>query len=118
MVVARVLKINQKINSSQTNEKEELRRISSEETLRCVLRSLQSFKSKYGKNFYFISIMHDNPHNEELERYCRANGIRYYHNNSIMNPENLIRGSGHLNKQGHKYLAEMIAEIFFAELSQ
>jgi len=76
-----------------------------------LLRGLDAYQAKYGDDFYFVSLMRDNPYQEELQEYCLNNRINYSYNGNIMIPSNLINGQGHLNISGNQELGYYLGKI-------
>lgn len=76
-----------------------------------LLASLMHYKSKYGSGFRFVSLMLDNPFEDELNNYCKKNGINYFVNKMIMLPDNLIGGDGHFNRQGNTELGIYLVSV-------
>lgn len=66
-----------------------------------LLECLQAYKGKYAENFCFVSLMQDCPYDFELKQSCEELGIEFHQFPDIMDPANLINGTGHLNQTGN-----------------
>lgn len=81
------------------------------ETFAKLLECLQEYKEKYAESFCFVSLMQDCPYDFELEKYCTELGIEFRQFLDVMNPANLINGTGHLNQTGNKILAQKLCAL-------
>ncbi len=82
-----------------------------ERTYKMLLSCLLKYKEAYSDRFVFVSLMKDNPYKEELAAFCAENNIEYHFNYSIIQPDNLIKGSGHLNANGNRELGIYLAHL-------
>ena len=73
-----------------------------------LIACLSEYQHEYNGDFYFLSLMRDNPFHNELAEFCHNKGINYKYVDNIMIPEHLINGGGHLNKQGNAALGEAL----------
>ena len=75
------------------------------------LQTLYHFQKKYQDKFIFISIESKDKFNSTLKDYCDRHGIQFSLK-AIHHPKYLIRGVGHLDKEGHSVMGELIYETF------
>jgi hypothetical protein len=80
-----------------------------------LLDCLSRFSEEYGDKFYFVSLMRDNPYQDQLKNWCREKGIKYFSNPVIKQRSNLIKGDGHFNLAGNKLLGDYLYEILTTE---
>jgi len=73
--------------------------------------SLLKYSIKYKEKFVFVSLMRDNPFDQELIDLCKEWRIKFYSNKEIMLPVNKIGGVGHLNRIGNRRLGLYLAEV-------
>lgn len=104
-----------KVNDEKQVIKESL---SPDSTHTQLLRALDAYKSKYGDAFYFVSLMRDNPYQNELKDYCRNKRINYSYNENIMIPSNLINGRGHLNIRGNHELGIFLGQLMLKQINR
>ncbi len=76
-----------------------------------LLNGLDAFKARYGDDFYFVSLMRDNPYQTKLAAYCQEKRINYAFNGKIVITENLINGRGHLNVKGNREPGSFLGQI-------
>lgn len=81
-----------------------------------LLKALDAFNKRYGDDFYFVSLMRDNPYQEELQEYCLSKRINYSYNGNIMIPSYLINGSGHLNISGNQELGSYLGHLILGNI--
>ncbi|MDD3236216.1 MAG: hypothetical protein PHH43_07835 [Candidatus Cloacimonetes bacterium] len=72
---------------------------------------LKKYYEEYGDKFVFVSLMGDNPYKRELYEFCHDQGINYFTNYNVMNPSNLIDGTGHLNEKGNMLLGQYMFSL-------
>jgi hypothetical protein len=78
--------------------------------------ALKLFKTKYGNNFIFVDISHDEYLGIKLSELCKDMGIEHYRR-SLIKDDNLINGDGHLNYKGNKELGYFIYEVIQQHIS-
>ncbi len=70
------------------------------------------FHERYGDDFLIVSFNNNKDENDLLEEYCIENKINIFTSESVLRPDNRIKGRGHLNVNGNKELGELLYEAY------
>lgn len=85
-------------------------KLSSNIRIKPIINIIEGYHKEFGDKLICVSVFTEFNHNKELTEFCRTKNIPFFYNANILNSNNRINGTGHLNILGNKELGDFLYE--------
>lgn len=98
------------VETREEVKKAPTQKVTSKMKITPIIRIIEGYYREFGDKLICVSILPDFVSNKELDKFCKTKSIPFFYKISILNKNNRINGTGHLNILGNKELGELLYE--------